>query len=162
MDVNIYGLRGYACRWDVVDSYGTKFCRGAFARSLAERANMVPLYYGHENIRGPWVMPLGVAHVRETPDGLAYDARLAPSDEAERLLTLVDMGAVTMASFSFLPIKDKEREGIIAYREVDIYEISPTVRGAIPGTTCEVVLLTHAERTDPSALNDLLTYLRGA
>lgn len=120
---------GYAQVWGVVDSYGTVFMPGAFAKSLAEHraAGTRPLMLWQHFVDEP----IGVwTEIREDAKGLFVAGQLVlESPDAAKAYALIKAGALTGLSVGFNTRKanmlaDRTR----AITEAELIEISPVSR----------------------------------
>lgn len=129
-------IRGYAAVWGVIDSYGTVFIRGAFAKSIEERGPdsaskyKILMLWQHERHN-----PIGrVTVLREDDYGLYFEAEIDEIPEGDRALTQVNSGTINQFSFGFNYVWDKieynETLNIFEIREVELFEISPVTIGS--------------------------------
>lgn len=129
-------IRGYAAVWGVVDSYGTVFVRGAFAKSIEERGPessskyKILLLWQHDRRD-----PIGrITVLREDDYGLYFEAEIDEFPQGDRALTQVNSGTINQFSFGFNYVWDKldynETLGVIEVREVELFEISPVTIGS--------------------------------
>lgn len=115
---------GYIAIWDEVDSYNTKFKRGAFKKTFRERAGKIKVLDDHgvligrvtdakEDDRGAWVQ-----------GALTMDVQRGAEVRA-----LMRDKAYTALSFGFSTISDKRdsKTGIRDITEVMLYEVSPVI-----------------------------------
>lgn len=95
---------GYASTAWRVDSYGTAMASGAFAKTLAERADRVPLLYQHNpnlNVGVP-------TSLTEDMHGLAIEARLFDDGaDGSVLLRRMRQGGRFGMSFGFRTLQDR-------------------------------------------------------
>jgi len=112
---------GYAARWDQVDSYGTRFKKGAFAASIKAKAKRGFSLLENHNTNSP----VGLATVREDAIGLLVNGKLTLEvARAKELRALIQSGAVTGLSFGFR-VKASTWDGKVeVYTDVDLGEIS--------------------------------------
>ena len=93
----------FGSRFDAVEFVET-FRPGAFAKSVAERADKVPLLEGHRRD----AMPLGRAtRLEETPDGLYAEFLISRTQRGEEALMLARDGVMHSFSVGFVPVRDK-------------------------------------------------------
>jgi uncharacterized protein len=86
-------------------SYREVFRRGAFAKTVRERGQRVPLLVNHDHLRR---LPIGVSTVlREDAAGLYSEYRVSQTREGDEVLALVRDGALDGLSIGFRPIKDR-------------------------------------------------------
>lgn len=124
--------------YDVIDDYGSVWRPGVFSRSLERKPPKVA--FGHD-----WHEPIGlvIAH-RESATGLEVRARLDEFDavpKAKQAYAQLKSGTLDEFSFGFervtieVPSEEQRAAGakeIIT--EARLYEISPVLAGAVPGT----------------------------
>lgn len=129
-------IKGYACVWGVVDSYGTIFRRGAFAKSIQERGPdsaskyKIVLLWQHEMHN-----PIGQVRVlREDDYGLYFEAVADDIPEGIRAVKQVRSGTINQFSFGFTYVWDalewNDELDVIEVREASLYEISPVTIAA--------------------------------
>lgn len=129
-------IKGYAAVWGVVDSYGTVFLRGAFAKSIQERGPdssakyKITLVWQHD-LRDP----IGRVTVLQEDDyGLYFEAEVDEIPQGDRALKQIESGTLNQFSFGFNYIWDKleynEKKGVVEVREVDLFELSPVTIGS--------------------------------
>lgn len=116
-------IEGYVCTWGAVDSYGSAFQRGAFAKTLQERGGKVRVLWNHEE------SPIGVPlEMREDDRGLFVRLQLVMSvRRARETFDLIRAGAIDSFSFGFRAIKDAWVDGVRQIKEVALFEISPVI-----------------------------------
>ncbi|MFN3864419.1 MAG: HK97 family phage prohead protease [Erythrobacter sp.] len=109
---------GYAALFDIADAGRDTIRRGAFARTLAERAGPLPLYWQHRPDQ-----PLGVIEqASEDARGLRVVARIdRPDSRAARLLA---QGRVNGLSFGFRTRSARQNPGGRELLEIDLFEVS--------------------------------------
>src|SRR5574340_647613 len=116
-------IEGYIAKWGQVDSYGTVFDKGAFAKTLRERANKVRALWNHEDevIGKPF-------DLREDDIGLFGRIKLVLSvQRARETYELAKADAIDGFSFGFKTIADAWVGGVRHIKEVALYEISPVI-----------------------------------
>src|SRR5574337_1159777 len=116
-------IEGYIAKWGQVDSYGTVFDKGAFAKTLRERANKVRALWNHEDevIGKPF-------DLREDDIGLFGRIKLVLSvQRARETYELAKADAIDGFSFGFKTISDAWVGGVRHIKEVALYEISPVI-----------------------------------
>ena len=83
-ELNEHVFKGYGSIFGNVDSYGDIVVKSAFARSIGERGNSIPILWQHDT-----KVPIGKASVKEDDVGLYVEATFAKgvqaADEAYRL-----------------------------------------------------------------------------
>jgi hypothetical protein len=111
-------LAGYAALFDVVDGARDVIRRGAFARTLAERRDPLPLYWQH-NPR----QPLGlVEQIAEDARGLRVIARIDRPDA--RAASLLKARAVNGLSFGYRAQRFRHHAGLRELLEIALFEVS--------------------------------------
>lgn len=133
----VYGiLMPFGQEAEVNDGYGPyveSFRRGAFTKTIRERAGRVKLCLNHDKYNR---FPVGRdTTLREDPAGLYGEFRLSSTRDAEEALTLVRDGVVDSFSVGFLPVKERTiRPAVIERTEVALLETSlvafPAYQGA--------------------------------
>ncbi|SET79748.1 phage prohead protease, HK97 family [Marinobacter segnicrescens] len=115
---------GYVVTWNTTDSHNTAFQRGAFKKTISERAGKIKLLWNHKFED----MPIGkILELREDDKGLYFRAQLALGIERARdAFELMKIGELNMMSFGFKIIKDAGfKNGVRQITEVQLMEISP-------------------------------------
>lgn len=111
-------LAGYAALFDVVDGARDVIRKGAFARTLAARAEPLPLFWQH-NPR----QPLGtIAQIAEDARGLRVIARI--DRPSARPVALLRARAVNGLSFGYRATRFRHKAGIRELLEVELFEVS--------------------------------------
>lgn len=163
-------FRGYAAVFDSPSEplpFVETISRGAFARSLANRGNDIPLLVNHN----PGLLPLattGAGSLKLTEDtrGLLAEATLPATSLARDLRTLADTGHVRHMSFAFKPTKggeswseDGKRRSI---SEARLYEVS-VLAGQMPAyrtTTAYLRSVAQELERDADDVTDAVEALR--
>lgn len=117
-------IEGYVTKWGTVDSYGSTFERGCFAKTLQERGGRVKVLWNHDEdeLIGK---PL---ELREDDVGLFARIQLVmPVQRAREAFELAKAEALDSFSFGFRTIKDAWVDGVRRIKEVALYEVSPVV-----------------------------------
>jgi hypothetical protein len=157
-------LRGIALVYEVLDTHGTTFARGALTRTMRERvaAGKVKLYWDHgdAHLTGAYDTDLHIGVVRRMWDERLPDGRMAAMMEAdlfdtaegrrahEYLRAVQSAGGETGLSIGMMPdtvrTETVRLEGapVVRIKECGLEEVSITASPAIPGTA-----VTHV-RTD--------------
>lgn len=120
-------FEGYACLFNQIDDYNSRFLPGAFRKTLSERANKVKVLDGHGALIGK---PL---ELREDDKGLFVSGQLTQGVQAaDECHLLMKSGALDTLSFGFRvpPGGDQYRQGVREIKEVILYEISPVTFAA--------------------------------
>jgi HK97 family phage prohead protease len=109
-------IEGYAVpygEWTTIRepmrTYKERFQNGAFAGSVADRAERIKLLLNHDH----QVLPVGRSlALREEPRGLFAQFLVARNAEGEALMGLVQDRIVDSFSVSFRPVKDTLQDGV--------------------------------------------------
>lgn len=108
---------------DVEGAYREQFAPGTFERSIRERGDKIKLLALHDGRS----FPIGKAiSLREDPEGLYAEFRLAETERGEEALSLVRDGIVDGLSVGFSPLRSDwsaDRSEVIR-REARLNEIS--------------------------------------
>lgn len=98
------GYDGYFCTWNTVDHHGTFFTRGAFKKTVAERASSAPVLWHHIP-----ELPIGRhEEIREDRTGVFARTRLIEGvQQADEAMALLRGGVVLGYSFGFKTVKDR-------------------------------------------------------
>jgi HK97 family phage prohead protease len=134
VDLSIRGdgrtVTGLAAPFDAVAEvsdgagrYSEVFRAGAFARTIAERAN-VKLLAQHNRES----LPIGrTSLLREDRAGLYMEARVSQTRQGDEVLELVRDGALDALSIGFTPVRERmAKDGTTERLEVRLREISIT------------------------------------
>jgi hypothetical protein len=132
------GLTGYAATFNKVDSYGTAFSSDAFAKTLADRADKIPILYNHDP-----AINVGIPNSLTADQvGLKVDAQIFDDGADGTTLTRrLRAGARYGLSFGFRTLRDRAAtendtldmsqaldatfwDGIRIIDEVKLYEVS--------------------------------------
>jgi HK97 family phage prohead protease len=115
-------FEGYIAVWNTVDSYNSRFEKGAFAKTIQERGDKVKVLYDHDDLIGKSL------EIREDDYGVFVRGQLtlgvAKADDTYLFLkdkTLKEL------SFGFRTVKSAIKEGVLAIQEVELYEYSPVL-----------------------------------
>jgi len=114
----------FGAAYDAGDFVET-FARGAFAKTIQERAQKVPLLEAHRRD----AMPLGRAsRLEETNDGLYAEFLVSRTQRGEEALALARDGVMHSFSVGFVPVRDerrKTRDGrpLIERHEVKLHHV---------------------------------------
>lgn len=128
-------IRADVCPYNVVDSYGTRWNHGVWTRSL--EARKPPMAWAHD-----WTEPIGrLIDVDDNPKRLQTlheldDFEAVP--RARQAYTQIQSGTITDFSFGFSrqpggTRADKDNPEIEDMLDCDLDEVSPVLRGAVPG-----------------------------
>ncbi len=101
------GFSGHAAHFMSIDSYGTAFKRGAFKKTIRERAAKVVVLYQHYTDR-----PIGrPTELKEDRDGLFFDATIVESTQyGAEAMALLRAEVPLGMSFGFETIKSRPVE----------------------------------------------------
>ena len=110
---------GYAAVFDRTDRGGDVVRAGAFARSLAKRAESFPLLWQHQAGR-----PVGrIEYLKEDERGLRVIARLSDCDAGREAAAFLDDGAVRGLSFGYR-VRAAKGERPRELIDIDLVEVS--------------------------------------
>ena len=101
------GLSGYASHFNSIDSYGTAMKKGAFAKTISERGNRIPVLWNH------WSdTPIGKpTQLKEDDTGLWFNATISDGTVAGKdAMTLLRDGVPLGMSFGFETIRSRPIE----------------------------------------------------
>lgn len=121
-------VKGYLCVWERVDSHGTIWTKGAFARSIKERG---PGSNATQKILFLWMHdmkdPIGRFTVlKEDNFGLYFEAEIDPVPSGDRALIQINSGTINQFSTGFDFIWERlewdETAEAVRVNEVDLYE----------------------------------------
>ena len=133
-------IKGYLNVWEVVDSFGTIWTRGAFAKSIRERGpesgatqKMVFLWQHRQDD------PIGQFRVLTEDDyGLYFEAIIDDVESGNRCLKQVRSGTINQFSIGFGYIWDKmeydEKVDAVRLFEVELMEGSAVTFGSVKET----------------------------
>jgi len=106
-----------------VDSYGDVVTKGAFTKTLSERAGKIRCLWQHDSTK-----PIGVfTSLMETDEGLQVQGKLAlDTQQGAEAWALLKMGAIDGMSIGFYTVKDTfdNTTGIRYINEVMLLEVS--------------------------------------
>lgn len=113
---------GYASVFDVVDSYGTVFDRGAFRKTVKDHNGRFPIVWMHEVKE-----PIGSAIVDEDEKGLRVREGQLDLDvqRGREVYSGMMKSYITDMSHRFFPIRSRPVDRITHFQEVRLREISP-------------------------------------
>lgn len=143
LDVSAYRIQGHASVFDVVDSRGGMFHRGAWRDSVDELRSVL-MFWEHSPLVN-WLStsdwPIGrTQELREDDYGLWYSTPVAPTDYGRVALTLVAYDILRATSVSWKPEFDYYVEDEIVHRtRADLLEISLVIWPGNPLATAKVV-----------------------
>ncbi len=109
-------IKGYLAVWGIVDTFGTRFVKGCFAKSLSARgvgsnAKQKILYLWQHDMKDP----IGQFRVLQEDDyGLYFEAEIDDVPSGNRALTQTRSGTINQNSFGFDYVWDK-----VEYNETD-------------------------------------------
>jgi len=128
-------VEGYASVFGVEDSWGDIVERGAFAKTLIERAGRIKACYQHDSFA-----PIGIPEViEEDSKGLYTRTRISETTLGSDVLVLLNDKVISEMSFRYTPVKytweDRDPEGenlgrVRHLEEVILFEYSYVTWGA--------------------------------
>ncbi len=125
-------IEGHANVFGVVDSFNSKFQKGAFSRSLRKKhmhgKTRVRFLFNHRSDH-----VLGVlTELKEDEKGLRFRAKFSDTARADEVLTLVKDEALTDVSIGFITRKQEidEDKGILTKTEVELMDVSVVTFGS--------------------------------
>lgn len=138
---NVGSFEGWACRYGVVDSYGTTFRAGSFAESLSGDYPMLWMHDTHE--------PIGVFTATDTAEGLWISGAYDPTDVGQRARARAVSGSAAELSVGFVWYAgDPEDENLITGAKlVETSQITLRM-AAVPGAQIEGVRELAAAQLD--------------
>jgi len=133
-------IEGYITVFDQVDSYNSRFQKGAFKKTIENRTDKIRVIFNHNDDE-----PIGkLLDIHEDDYGVKVRAQLIMEvDKAKDTFNLIKGGAIDSFSFGFRTIKDKYENGVQVITEAMLAEISPVTFPAGPAS-----LITDARATD--------------
>ncbi|MDP2651652.1 MAG: HK97 family phage prohead protease [bacterium] len=115
-------FEGYAVVWNVIDSHGTSFRKGSFAKTLKERGDQIKILYNHDTDE-PIGKPL---EMREDDYGLFVRGQLtAGVKRADETALNIAADVIDTLSIGFKTEKDRPAGEFREITEVKLYEFSP-------------------------------------
>lgn len=106
-DAEVGTFEGHAAVFWAVDSYGTAFAKKAFRKSLADKADRIPLLFGHD----PSAMVGPVLEAKEDQTGLFFRAKAVDDGRIGSYVLAHLRGGTPMGmSFGFFTRKDRSAE----------------------------------------------------
>jgi len=138
-------IEGYVAVWDTVDSFNSRFQKGAFSKTIENRMNKIKVLWNHDTGQ-----PIGkLTEIREDDHGLFIRAQLISGvNKADETLQLIKGGAIDCFSFGFRTIKQKFEQGIQVITEVMLGEVSPVVFESNPASQITGVRSEDFSETD--------------
>jgi HK97 family phage prohead protease len=121
VDMDERTFEGYASTWDL-DQGGDIIVKGAFAKTLMERASRVKVLYQHDAPIGKPVL------MREDDIGLFVQGKVSKTQLGDEALELMRDGVIDQMSIGYsIPTGKSEfnDQGIRIIRELKLYEFSP-------------------------------------
>lgn len=116
-------ITGYASLFGIADLAGDEIAPGAFAGTLAARAQNIPILYQHDATR-----PIGQWHIlKETRRGLWVEGALAAGVQlADEVAALIDQRVLRGLSIGFRPRRVTRGQGRVrrVLHEIELVEIS--------------------------------------
>ena len=150
IDAEAGTFTGYASTFGEVDLVGDIVVRGAFKKTLSEKARF-PLNWVHDSAH-----PLGIVRMDEDRRGLKVDGELNMDVQSAReKRSLMKQGAITGLSIGYDVIKDDHDKvtGARLLKELKLYEISLCEFPACP--SAQVLTVKAAEPTATKELDAL-------
>lgn len=125
---------------DFWDDYTEVIRKGAFAKTISERSQRVPLMVSHEHR----ALPIGAAtELSETDAGLEAEFHLSATPRGDEVLALVMDGAISGLSIGFEPVQQRVTKGsarnpassrdLVERTEINLREVSVTSFPAFAG-----------------------------
>ena len=113
-------ITGYAATWDE-DQVGDIITKGAFSKTLSERAARVKFMYNHKHLMGKPI------EMYEDSVGLVTKSVVVESEQGDHVLKLAQMGALDEMSIQFTIPKGKSefKDGLRFISEVKLFEFGP-------------------------------------
>lgn len=130
---NILRFAGYAALFDVADGVRDTIRRGAFARSLAERREPLPLCWEHR--AGARIGT--VERIAEDARGLRVIARIERMES--RAAALLSARAVSGLSFGYRAREYRRTAAGRVLEEIELFEISLVTHPLQPGARVHFV-----------------------
>lgn len=136
-------VSGMAARYAVPTIIGNKgkafrevIARGAFSKAVADKHD-ARLYINHDRNRIMGRVSAGTLRLKDTRDGLAFEADLPPTEDARNVYNAIQRGDMSECSFGFMdPVDDWSVETLDGVRMV-----SRTIRDV--GTLADVSIVTE-------------------
>lgn len=117
VDTETRTITGLAVPYGQVTNVGDfqeKFERGAFGDDVTD----VKLFYGHEN-------PIGlVTKGRDTEQGYEIEARISKTAKGDEVYELLRDGVLNKFSVGFIPVEDRDEDGVVVRTKVNLKEVS--------------------------------------
>lgn len=127
-------------RYNVTDTYRTRFLPGCAAESLAERMPRIAWAHSWAEPIGLWTEILIDDHDRLRLRGKLDDFADVPT--ARRAFAQMRSGTIDSFSVGFMDTEARNADdGILDFVKIDVSEASPVLRGAVPGA--DLVSLRH-------------------
>jgi len=136
-------VEAYLTKWDSVDTWGTKFKKGAFAKTFQKRgAKGTRLIWNHSELAGK------ILELREDSYGPFAKAQFNLETEAgKKAYAHVRAGDISCFSFGFNTVKDNWTGQVREITEVDMLECGPVVFEASKGAKVTAVRSTDFDET---------------
>ena len=156
-------ISGYANAFGVVDSYGTRWTRQTFERTLREDADRVRVFVGHDMTGLPVGKPLTL---RIDDHGLFTETLIAPGPQGDDILAKArffqEQGSPLGMSVGFKPRKSHMDGAVEVFDDVDLREYSFVSFEAVPGSQVVGVRAEGQPDDPPSLINDAIETLMEA
>jgi HK97 family phage prohead protease len=128
-------FEAYISTWDTVDSFGTRFKKGAFKKTIKERLKKgdIKLLWQHD-VNEPIGLVIGAL---EDDHGVLIHGKLDIGvQRADQARQQMGSGTINQFSFGFDIIKQQRaKDGFMDVLEVRLWEASPVTFGANPETS---------------------------
>lgn len=135
---------------DLHGSYTEVFRRGAFAKTIRERANAIKLLINHDAMSR---LPIGAASLlKEDTAGLFGEFRVSATRDGDEALELVRDGVLDGFSIGFRPVKggDRRTRDMLERIQVKLTEVSAV---AFPSYLGAKILAVRSDGSRPALSN---------
>lgn len=159
-------VKAYHCIWGQIDSYGTRWIKGCFARSIDERGPKssakakIPVLWMHDRSD-----PIGLPSVLKE-DEIGLYAEYEPDDvpSGNRVVTQTRSGTINNFSFGFNPIWDRMEynyeDDCVDMMEAELQEISPVTSNFGANKNTYAVRSELGEYVDQFLIEDTEDFIR--
>lgn len=123
--------RGYAAKYNSVDSLNDSFMPGAFKKSLKENKQGVKLLWQHD-----FSKPIGkVVEIKEDKEGIYVMAHVSNTQAGRDAMTLAEDGVTNEFSVGYKTLDYAyNSQGQREIKQAKLYEVSMVTRAANPET----------------------------
>ena len=138
-----FTFTGMATRFETIDSYGDLIKKGSFLNTIekkhVQQKKNIKVFFNHTDVIGT------VEEIKETDLGLFVKCSIAKTALGIEVRQLIEDGVIREMSIGFVAKKAKWIESKSQpdlYRiieEIDLWEVSAVVWGAVPGTSIDSV-----------------------